>query len=648
MNLLTRKNIAASLVLLLVLIVAGFSLLPPGLDIPYLASEKNASWVYINRSFFAEAQREGEHVSYRTRFDIAQVPGQAVLTVRALRVPEVYLDGKHIPPLSSHLGKWKGIRTFDIAPSLTPGTHEIVLRVYNQLGPAPLLAYCSPLSLATGPEWDASYDELLWTKAVPASGTKDAELSAQFGSSFAALRSLLPLYIPLFLAVFLASLLAASPRFDMRGRLGRLEPTPSGLRWTLIALWTVLAVNNIFKVPIEIGMDIQQHYEYIEYVANRARIPLAPEGWQMFQSPLYYILSAFLWKFPLSRWFSLPVAMLLLRIIPLLCGVLQVELAYRAARTVFPERKDLQRWGTVLGGLLPMNLYISQVVGNEPLSGLFSALTVVLGFMLYASERETLPRRNFVFLGIALGLALLTKVTAVLLVPLVAVLVLDVLHARGYSLRQVLGTESLVLGIVAAIAAWYYIRNWVELGRPFVGGWEASRWWQDPGYRTASDFLAFGSSLVTPIYSAVRGFWDSLYSTLWLDGGLSGIGVYQYRPPWNYPFLLSEALLSIVPTAGLLLGIAATVNKPSLRAHRAQLFSICCIAIYYAALLYLYLTVPIWSTAKATYTLGLMPCYVILSVTGLDVLSRNSVMRAAVNASLACWAVASYCSYFVL
>jgi uncharacterized membrane protein (GlpM family) len=139
-----------------------------------------------------------------------------------------------------------------------------------------------------------------------------------------------------------------------------------------------------------------------------------------------------------------------------------------------------------------------------------------------------------------------------------------------------------------------------------------------------------------------------LYSTLWLDGGLSGIGEYQYRPPWNYSFLLSDALLSIIPSAALLLGVAVTVNRPSDRVHRAQLFSICCIVTYYAALLYLYLTVPIWSTAKATYTLGLTPCYAILCVSGLDVLSRNKILRAAINALLACWAVASYCSYFVL
>ncbi len=185
-------------------------------------------------------------------------------------------------------------------------------------------------------------------------------------------------------------------------------------------------------------------------------------------------------------------ARLLLRIIPLLCGLLQVELAYRAARSVFPLRRDLQIWGTIIGGLLPMNLYISQVVGNEPLSGLISASAVVMGFVLLNSEREILPDRYFIYLGISLGLALLTKVTAILLVPLAVILIIYILNKRQQSWRYIFLRILLVNGIILIIAGWYYIRNWIELGRPFVGGWESAAWWQDPGYRTVPDFLSFG------------------------------------------------------------------------------------------------------------------------------------------------------------
>ncbi len=640
------NKIALLLLSLALIFISGFLLISKVFDTPLLLSEKGATWIYIDRPFIMEAQREGERVSYRKRFNLKTAPSPAMLTVRSLGTSEAYLDGKRILPITSEISRWKSTGTIDLS-GIGPGTHEIFVRLFNKNGPAAMLAYSEPLNIFTGPDWEASYDELLWTKAAPADTKKEPGLAEQFDGSGRTFISLLPLYAPLFLAVFFLSRSASSLK-GWTDEIRRFVGTPSRIRWLLLALWAILAINNIFKVPIETGMDAQQHYEYVEYVANTGRIPLATQGWQMFQSPLYYILSALIWQFPLSRWFDVTTGMLLLRIIPLLCGLLQVELAYRAAKHVFPQRQDLQIWGTIIGGLLPMNLYISQVVGNEPLSGLLSACAVVMGFFLLTSEQEVIPDRNFILLGAALGLALLTKVTAVLLVPLAVILVVYVLNKRRLSFRYIMLRVLLVGGIIFVLSGWYYIRNWVELGRPFVGGWESSAWWQDPGYRTLSDFLSFGRSLSAPIYSAVQGFWDSLYSTLWLDGGLSGISVYKYRPPWNYNFVTSESLLSLVPAAGILVGILVAITRPSDRAHQAQLFSVFSMGIYVAALLYMYVTVPVWSTAKSTYTLGILPCYAVLCVTGLDYLSRNTLLRAAINGCLACWAVSAYCSYFVL
>jgi hypothetical protein len=628
-------------------VMCGLLFIVKGFDTPLLFSEKGASWIYIDRPFIMEAQREGESVAYRKHFNVESASAAATLTIRTLGSSEVYIDGKRIPPVKSVIGRWKSTQKIGLSGILTAGTHEIHIRVFNKNGPAVLLAYSKPLRIFTGQGWEASYDELLWTKAVPAGKKKNPELAEYFDGSGRAFISLLPLYTPVFLAVFFLTRSTPYSKGWMK-EISTFIGTPSRIRWILLALWIIIAVNNIFKVPLEIGMDAQQHYEYIEYVANTGRIPLAPEGWQMFQSPLYYTLSALVWEFPLSRWFHITTAMMLLRIIPLFCGLLQVELAYRAARLVFPQKPDLQVWGTVIGGFLPMNLYISQIVGNEPLAGLFSAAAVVVGFYLVTSERQIVLDRYFIVLATMLGLALLTKVTAVLLVPLAIVLVIYVLKRRRQTSGHIILRVLLVSGIIFAISGWYYARNWIELGRPFVGGWESNVWWQDPGYRTSSDFLSFGRSLSSPIYSAVQGFWDSLYSTLWLDGGLSGMGVYKYRPPWNYNFILSGSLLSLLPAAGILIGILVAILRYKDRSYRAQLFSVLCVGIYLAALLYMYVTVPVWSTAKATYALGIIPCFAVLCVTGLDFLSRNNLLRAVINGCLACWAVSAYCSYFVL
>jgi hypothetical protein len=60
----------------------------------------------------------------------------------------------------------------------------------------------------------------------------------------------------------------------------------------------------------------------------------------------------------------------------------------------------------------------------------------------------------------------------------------------------------------------------------------------------------------------------------------------------------------------------------------------------------LYSVVPIYSTAKATYTLGLVPAYGLLGAEGLGLLRGRP--RAAMWGLAACWAAASLRTYLVL
>jgi hypothetical protein len=173
-------------------------------------------------------------------------------------------------------------------------------------------------------------------------------------------------------------------------------------------------------------------------------------------------------------------------------------------------------------------------------------------------------------------------------------------------------------------------------------------WWQDPGYRTLKHFLSFGESLVYPIYSAVIGIWDSLYSTFWMDGSLSGMAAYYFRPPWNYGFLVSGAWLSFLPAMAILLGMIDALWKPDRSLRNGSFFAALCVIIYVSAILYVYLKFPVYSTGKATYAVGITACFAILCVRGLDILMRKPLIKSTVYGIIACWAVSVYISYFVI
>jgi len=610
----------------------------------FLVSQNDAKWIHIERPFNPNANTDNERVIYRKHFHIENVPPDAILTISALRSAAAFIDNQVILLPNYNLQEWKKPRSVNLSQLLTVGEHEIRISVFNENGPAILLAYCRILNLFTGEGWEASYDGINWLSAIPTDKITFLELSRKFPGTYQALRSLKTFYLLVFLGAFLLTLfLHFFPKHSAWFK--EIRFSPSAVRWILIFFWSLLAVNNITKIPIYVGYDVPAHYEYISYVAETWTVPLATQGWQMFQSPLYYFVSAIL-KVCLSWFYDKNMVAQLLRIIPLSCGALQVELCYRAVRYVFPTRKNLQIIGTIVGGLLPLNIYMSQTVGNEPLAGLFTALVLVISLSIVRSDNNLLSRRQWVFLGIALGLALLTKATSVLLIPPLMLLIFYVISTKQQHFKSLV-EGCLAFGIAFVISGWYYLRNWIELGKPFVGGWESSRWWQDPGYRTVEDFISFGVSLFHPIYAAIYSFWDSIYSTFWLDGSLSGISSYDYRPPWNYNFMLSSGFFALIPTAGILIGILRIISRPVKSLQNGQLFPVYVICIYLVAMLYLFLSVPFYCTAQARYTLGLMPCYVVVCAVGLDVLTRSIYGRALVNAFLSCWAISVYLSYLV-
>jgi hypothetical protein len=410
-----------------------------------------------------------------------------------------------------------------------------------------------------------------------------------------------------------------------------------------------MGVNNFREIPLSVGMDYEGHTKYISYISAFWRVPLANEGWQMFQPPLFYFLEAVGMHF-FSLFFNPETVVRILKLLPFLCGAAQVEICYRTLRYAYPERHSLQTMGTLLGGLLPMNIYISQSLGNEPLAGFFTAL-IVMYTCKFVSDPVSSPGKSALLMGLLLGLALLTKVTAILIVPPVLFFISVAVFQRSGNtiegVRRSIRFAAILLAMALAVSGWYYLRNWIEMGRFFVGGWDASReiiWWQDPGYRTFQQFYTLKEAFIYPVYSSIHGFWDAIYSSLWMDGFLSCYN----RAPWNYSFMLSSAWLSILPTTALIIGCMRTVARRQDGQRLILRFAVSSLFIYFAAIFYIFLKVPIFSSAKATYALGLTPCFALLAAAGFDLMLRKRFVRAVVYGLFTCWAVAAYAAYFVI
>lgn len=617
-------------------------------DINILINEGGAEWIRFPKPFRLAIYWSGNiSTSFRYHLDIQDTSKEALLTFRAMKKADVYLDGQLIYQTSVDLARWKETHRLNLAKWLQPGKHELRIDVSNWNGHPALIAYGKSAGIWDGTVWEASTDGRKWVSALPVNQIPPLRISRRFPRSDQAIRPLIPFFLAIFTLIFFCSL--RSDAHFSPPRLKNITLSASTVRWLVLGSWLLMALNNFRKLPLTMGMDANGHLQYINYLVENARIPLATEGWQMFQSPLYYLLAAAVYQTFLPL-FSADTVIRIVKLLSIICGMIQVEICYRTLRIAYPGKVSLQVIGILLGGLLPMNLYMSQSLGNEPLVGALISLLILVVYQVFSGVRRE-SRETFILMGFILGLALLTKVTAILIVPpLLLFLSAEIIRRReapGEGIRSVARFGIIVFCVALTVSGWYYLQNWIEMDRFFVGGWDAMRnivWWQDPGYRTLRQCYIFGESILYPIFSSIYGFWDSIYSSFWSDGFMSAYD----SPPWNYGFMLSGALLSILPSTAILIGFAVTAFVKNGTLCRMLRFSACSIFFYMAAIFYMFLTVPILSSAKATYTLGLTPCFAIMGTVGFEIMTRNCFIKAVVYGLFACWVVGSFASYFVI
>jgi len=206
----------------------------------------------------------------------------------------------------------------------------------------------------------------------------------------------------------------------------------------------------------------------------------------------------------------------LLKVIPFLCGLGNVWAAYALGRMVFKEDPLKVFFVVVMAGILPMNIYMSAYVANEPLHALLISLSLLMAVHIFRSFDTRFCQ--MVILGLLLGLALLTKITAWAIVPVVVIsLAYKMIRIDRKMLREVFLRLGLLSAVIAVISGWYYGRNISHFGRPFMINWKlpGQQWWQDPGFHTIKYYLGFGEALHHPYFSSFHSFWDSIYSTFW-------------------------------------------------------------------------------------------------------------------------------------
>jgi len=614
----------------------------PAID--FLPRDRRAEWIIFPAAVDAHAHWFASlDATFRREFVLMNQPPTARLIVRGMRRAEVKINGVLVRFQPNR--NWKEIATIDVAEQLHAGTNSIEARVFNHNGPPALWLSLTTdqLNLHSDQNWEASFAGSSWRHAALASAAKAPRPgSSIFGGerTLDALKKIWPLWIVL---VAIASVGASLWQVNFK------ETTARRVGWTLLfifaGLWLVLFWNNARLLPFHAGFDSKEHLKYINYLQEHWALPLPTEGWEMYQPPLYYfIATASLSAFKLS--INDPMSIFVLRFLGALFGIAQFVFAFLSLRLLFPARTAFV--GLLLAVFLPMHLYLAHYVTNEILAAALATGALYLCLRLLRSET---PRASqFAWLGLAVGAAMLTKATGILLLPVVTAAITGKLVYARVPTAIWLRNIGFLLAICFAICGWHYARIWLRFGTPLLGNWDVVSgftWWQDPGYHTAADYLRFGRSLVNPLFSGFAGFADGIYSTLWGDGLCAGSS--SLTVAWNEQPMVAGYLWALIPTTLILVGtgvaIVQFVRKPS--SEFFLLLGFC--AVLVLGLIFMTLKVPSYAQAKAFYGLSALTPLCFFGALGWETLTHGRArLRFVLGALVLVWAMNSLATYWIV
>ncbi len=308
-------------------------------------------------------------------------------------------------------------------------------------------------------------------------------------------------------------------------------------RWLIFFLsaYLVTAFFYATTTPAWQSPDEPAHYNYIAHIAEYGSLPVLHQGdydqsllemllatrfapkiptsglrYESYQPPLYYLMAT-------PVFWATNGSLLALRLYNVLLGAISLILLYQCVILVFPHKTLLATGAVAFAATLPMHVAMTAALNNDGLAALLilGSMLVLLQWMrdqFYGKAKLSDERqiRHLMVLGLLLGLGLLTKIYAYMLLPISLMAVVLVgwlqprvgqsLHLQSWhdfrrSIRFSLWTlvPALLLGLPLWLRnIWLYGRwdflglNWhdsVVLGQPRTSDWIANFGWVEFGER---------------------------------------------------------------------------------------------------------------------------------------------------------------------
>ena len=229
----------------------------------------------------------------------------------------------------------------------------------------------------------------------------------------------------------------------------------------LLLLGVVLRLAAIVNLDPAWGYDSDGHFQYAQWFTSHWAPPPLNQFFQAFHPPLYYVIGGLILRaggqFPALRAFSL------------VLGCARLALLWLGLELYLPGRRMARLVAMALAAVLPVALFMDVTIGGEGLQNFLSVIVLILApLALRARGRQRW--RLAAWLGLVLGLCLLTKISGTaLFVALGAAVLAEQLASRSSPTERPgrAAPFALSLAVALIIAAPLLVRNIRATGKPF-------------------------------------------------------------------------------------------------------------------------------------------------------------------------------------
>jgi hypothetical protein len=230
----------------------------------------------------------------------------------------------------------------------------------------------------------------------------------------------------------------------------------------LLLLGMALRLGALINVNAWWGYDSDGHYQYVQWFATHWTPPPVDRFFQAFHPPLYYALGGLILRagghIDALRFFSV------------LLGCARLALVWLGLELYLPDRRMARLLALALSAVLPVALFMDVTIGGEGLQNFLSVIVLILAPLTLRAH----GRRRWslaAWLGLVLGLCLLTKISGTALFVAIGLAVLaELFMSRDVGVADRFARAApfaLSLGVALAVSGPLLVRNIRVVGKPF-------------------------------------------------------------------------------------------------------------------------------------------------------------------------------------